>query len=150
MNVLVAVDDSADSEACLREVATRPWPNDTQVRVLSVTHTLAAAPLPAGGLLPMENEFTEAARRVAEHGMEVLRAGGLNARLRVRHGGVGSEIVEEAREWPADLVVVGTHDRSALQRTLRGSVADYVVHHAPCSVEVVRARQRTSVSNPGR
>lgn len=145
MNLLVAIEDSPDSEACLREVATRPWPNDTQVRVLSVTQTFTAAPLPAGGLPPMENELTESARRVAEHGMELLRAHGLNARLRVRHGGVGAEIVEEAKDWPADLVVVGTHDRGALQRAMRGSIADYVMHHAPCSVEVVRATPATRV-----
>lgn len=144
MNLLVAIEDSPHSEACLREIAERPWPNDTHVRVLSVTKSFTAAPLPAGGLPPIDNELTEASRRVAEHGMEVLRAHGLDARLRVRHGGVGAEIVEEAREWPADLIVVGTHDRSALQRAVHGSVADYVMHHAPCSVEVVRARHAES------
>lgn len=144
MNLLVAIEESPDSEACLHEVAIRPWPDDTQVRVLSVTHNFTAAPMPAAGLPPLENELTEVARRVAGHGMELLRAHGLNARLRVRHGGVGAEIVAEAREWPADLVVVGTHDRGALQRAVRGSVADYVMHHAPCSVEVVRDRPRYS------
>ncbi len=97
--------------------------------------------MPAAGLPPTENELTEIARRVAEHGMELLRAHGLNARLRIRHGGVGSEIIEEAREWPADLIILGTHGRGAIQRAIHGSVSDYVMHHALCSVEVVRARQ---------
>ena len=141
MNLLVAIADSPDSEVCLGEVATRQWPNDTQVRVLSVTNTFATAPMPATGLPPTENELTEIARRVAEHGMELLRAHGLNARLRIRHGGAGSEIIAEAREWPADLIVLGTHGRGAIQRAIHGSVSDYVMHHAPCSVEVARARQ---------
>jgi nucleotide-binding universal stress UspA family protein len=155
MNLLIAIDDSADSEACLREVVTRPWPDDTQVHVLSVTNVLPAAPLPGAGLPPVVSggelvsadatvdvatDLAEAARRIAARGMELLQAHGLKARLRVRRGGAGSEIVAEAREWPADLVVVGTRGHGAIKRALLGSVADYVMHHAPCSVEVVRRR----------
>jgi nucleotide-binding universal stress UspA family protein len=47
-------------------------------------------------------------------------------------------IVEEARDWKADLIIVGSHGYGFLARTLIGSVSDAVVHHAPCSVLVVR------------
>ena len=49
-------------------------------------------------------------------------------------------IVDEAKDWPADLIVVGSHGYSGVKRWLLGSVAQSVVSHAPCSVEVVRKR----------
>jgi nucleotide-binding universal stress UspA family protein len=47
-------------------------------------------------------------------------------------------IVDCAREWGADLIILGSHGRRGLDRLLLGSVAESVVRHAPCSVEVVR------------
>jgi nucleotide-binding universal stress UspA family protein len=53
-------------------------------------------------------------------------------------GKPASEIVQAARTWPADLIVIGSHGRSRVQRALLGSVADEVLRHAPCPVLVVR------------
>jgi nucleotide-binding universal stress UspA family protein len=53
-------------------------------------------------------------------------------------GSPASEIIEKAEEWGADLVVVGSHGRSALCRLVLGSVAQRVVSEASCSVRVVR------------
>ncbi len=56
-------------------------------------------------------------------------------------GAPGAEIVKAAREWPADLIVIGSHGRSGMQRALLGSVAEAVMRHAPCPVLVVRAKE---------
>jgi nucleotide-binding universal stress UspA family protein len=56
----------------------------------------------------------------------------------VLRGAADRQIVEKAREWKADVIVVGSHGRGFWGRML-GSVSDGVVHHAPCSVMVVRA-----------
>ena len=50
-----------------------------------------------------------------------------------------SVIIDEAEKWGAELIVVGSHGYNFLERTLLGSVSGAVVHHAPCSVLVVRA-----------
>ena len=47
-------------------------------------------------------------------------------------------IVEKAQEWGADLIVTGSHGYGFWSRTLMGSVSSSIVHHAPCSVLVVR------------
>jgi len=47
-------------------------------------------------------------------------------------------IVEAAAEVDADLIIVGSRGMNAVQRWLLGSVSSKVVHHAPCSVLVVR------------
>jgi nucleotide-binding universal stress UspA family protein len=49
-----------------------------------------------------------------------------------------NEIVKTANEWPADLVVIGSHGRQGVERVLLGSVAEAVGRHARCSVLVVR------------
>lgn len=48
------------------------------------------------------------------------------------------EIVRISEEYEADLVIVGTHGRTGLERALVGSVAETVVRHATCPVLVVR------------
>lgn len=55
----------------------------------------------------------------------------------VRTGDPAHEIVAVAREWEADLVVMGTHGRRGLQRMFLGSVAETVVRHAPCAALVI-------------
>jgi nucleotide-binding universal stress UspA family protein len=48
-------------------------------------------------------------------------------------------IVQAAREWPANLIVMGSHGRRGVDRFLIGSVAENVMRHAPCSVLIARA-----------
>ena len=55
-------------------------------------------------------------------------------------GKPASEIVRTAEEWPADMIVIGSHGRHGIQRALLGSVAEEVMRHAPCPVLVVRAK----------
>jgi nucleotide-binding universal stress UspA family protein len=55
-------------------------------------------------------------------------------------GAAITEIVNAAKDWPADLIVIGSHGRGGLTRALLGSVAEGVMRHAPCPVLVVRAK----------
>ncbi len=57
-----------------------------------------------------------------------------------RVGKPADEIVHSARQWPADLIVIGSHGRGGLGRVLLGSVAEGVMRHAPCPILVVRAQ----------
>jgi nucleotide-binding universal stress UspA family protein len=56
----------------------------------------------------------------------------------VLEGSPGRAIVEAAEEWKADLIVVGSHGYGFWERAFLGSVSNAVVHHAPCSVLVLR------------
>ena len=55
-------------------------------------------------------------------------------------------IVDIAKEWDADLIIVGSHGRGFWGRLALGSVSDYVVHHAPCSVMVVRKKRSVATN----
>jgi nucleotide-binding universal stress UspA family protein len=59
------------------------------------------------------------------------------ARL-LREGDPASEIVEAADRWRADVIVIGTHTRGALERLLLGSTAEAVLRQAHCAVLTVR------------
>ena len=56
-------------------------------------------------------------------------------------GKPSAEIVKAAAEWPADLIVIGSHGRRGIERALLGSVAEAVLRHAPCPVLVVRGKE---------
>jgi nucleotide-binding universal stress UspA family protein len=62
----------------------------------------------------------------------------------------GLTITTHAREWPADVVVVGRDSRGRLERALLGSVHERVVRSAPCAVLVVPAAPRAPVPKPNR
>lgn len=58
----------------------------------------------------------------------------------VQIGSPVTEIVNAAKDWPADLIVIGSHGRGGMARVLLGSVAEGVMRHARCPVLVVRAK----------
>lgn len=69
------------------------------------------------------------------------RAQGITVRTIVRTGSAHEEIVNLATDEPAELIIMGTHGRSVLNRALLGSVADRVVRFAPCPVLTVRKHE---------
>ena len=63
---------------------------------------------------------------------------GINTEFRQIPGSPGRTICHLAWSWQADLIVVGNRGRSGLGELLLGSVSNYVLHHAPCSVLTVK------------
>lgn len=151
MNLLLAIDESYYSELALREVASRPWPEPTTIKVLSVAYFLGSpvAGVPTGSfaepnataaMFEARTQLLESTNQLVQRAAEQLARDGVRVETLVREGDPGTEIVQEAESWPADLIVVGSHGHQGLKRLLLGSVAHYVTNHATCSVEVVRAR----------
>ncbi len=56
----------------------------------------------------------------------------------VLKGAVDDALIEAAKAWEADIIVIGSHGRKFWERHIIGSICDKLVHHAPCSVFVVR------------
>jgi nucleotide-binding universal stress UspA family protein len=151
MKILLAIDDSQYSADAVETVAAQPWPPGTAVRVLSAVENIVvpAAELwydARGDFESARQELTKRAEQLTARVAERLTAKGLAVDTAVRQGDPRSAIVDEAKEWSADLIVVGSHGRTGIERWLLGSVAQSVVSHAPCSVEVVR-RKPTEVED---
>jgi len=88
----------------------------------------------------MARQVQEAERFTKAAG-ERIAAPALRIETAVREGDPRTVIVDAADEWQADLIVVGSHGRTGLQRLMLGSVSQSVVAHAHCSGEVVRRRR---------
>ena len=63
---------------------------------------------------------------------------GISAEAIHRLGDPGPEICEVARQWRVNLIVMGRRGRQGLTEMVLGSVSNYVIHHAPCSVLIVQ------------
>jgi len=57
---------------------------------------------------------------------------------KILHGHIGETLVKYARDSEVDLIVMGSHGRSAVANILLGSVSNYVVKHAKCPVLIIR------------
>jgi nucleotide-binding universal stress UspA family protein len=89
-----------------------------------------------------------------ERGLELLRslcdratAAGLQAEFTQTFGSTGRTICELARNWEAEVIVLGRRSHSGLEELFLGSVSNYVVHHAPCSVFIVQRPSATQEKN---
>ena len=145
MKILLAIDGSPPSEVAIEEVAQRPWPTPSTVRILSVIQPYvppATEIVLAGATLQeiRERQATEADQLVKQAGERITAPGRLSVDTAIAEGDPRTAIVDPADEWQADLIVVGSHGRTGLTRLMLGSVAQSVVAHAHCSVEVVRHR----------
>jgi nucleotide-binding universal stress UspA family protein len=90
---------------------------------------------------PEWTERIDAAQRLAQTGSDRLQKlfPQWGIQLEPSAGNPADAILEKARTWPADLIVVGTHGRSTLGRVLLGSVSLRLIREAPCSVRVARS-----------
>jgi nucleotide-binding universal stress UspA family protein len=154
MKILLAVDGSTFSDAAVEEIASRPWPEGTEVDVLSVSEQPVypmgeAAALPSSYYEEMEKIAQEQARAAVDKGVERLRSGARSLRVTdsVVAGHPVQEIVDRAERWGADLIVVGSHGYRGFRRLLLGSVSQAVASHAKCSVEIVRSKPTAAGSH---
>jgi nucleotide-binding universal stress UspA family protein len=128
--VLLATDGSKTSMAAAEALAARPWPEGSEFRIVTVEEPWVMGP-------------TDALRNI-NSAEQVLAAAGLKATASVLSGNPKEVILEETKDWNADLVVVGSHGRRGFKRFLLGSVSEAVAMNAHCSVVVVRGSAQAS------
>ena len=143
MKILMGIDDSKFSGDVLQAVITQFRPEHIEVRVLHVLQsTVPAPPQMAPGYAPELDDQKKPARELVERIANELRSAGFKVDTAVEVGDIRERIIDSAAEWSADLIVVGSHGRSGIERFLLGSVAEFVARHATCSVEIVRTSVR--------
>jgi nucleotide-binding universal stress UspA family protein len=151
--VLLAVDGSEGSRHAAEAMAARPWhtgSEGTEFRVLSVVELgmsalQAAFEIPALDSAHLQNQRAaamERAEKAVDEARAILDAAGLRTSpaISVLVASPKEIILQEAAEWPADLVVLGSHGSGGFTRFLLGSTSEAVATHATCSVEVVRGK----------
>ena len=152
MKILLAVDGSPYSDAAVESTADRPWPQGSEVRIITVLepiHPYMADPwvLPGGYWEEVEKTAEQEAEKVIEAAARRLAdQQGLAVSSDIIKGSPKAVIVDEAERWGAELIVMGSHGYTGLKRMFLGSVSHAVVSHARCSVEIVRDVRRAAAA----
>ncbi len=149
MKILLATDGGKHSQAAITAIPMLNLANITEIRIISVVDMSVPLAIDIyAGYLPSTAEIEAAARESAENILKDASqkiAQMFENRPEVKivteilTGSPESAIVETAEQMHADLIIVGSHSYSRWERLLLGSVSDSVVHHAPCSVLVVKS-----------
>ncbi len=149
MKILLATDGTKYGESAVKMLQRLNLGEGDEVKIISVVDL--AIPLAIdiyGGYLPDTTELEKAARenaaKVVNETASALRTF-FGEKVAIAgdtlFGSPDSRIVETAEEMGADLIVLGSHGYKRWERLLLGSVSNSVVHHAPCSVMIVRSAQ---------
>lgn len=146
MRILITTDGSDFSRAAIEKCCQMiVKPESTAIRIVSVyelTLPLDVFPSPTDFSERLENSAREQAEAFAEQSAALVREyfpdSEIDLTTQVSTGTPEQILIETAKDWNADLVVVGSHGRGFWGRMLLGSTTDALVHHAPCSVLVVR------------
>ncbi len=139
-SVLVAYDGTQPSRAALDtavEIAASSGGTLTLVCVIPVIAAAYGIEMPPGTSVA---ETIEAARTMlANEKLALAKRGVVHVETALLEGNPVDRIVEYAEKHPADLLVVGSRRLSEAGRFFLGSVSDGILHHARCSVLVVKS-----------
>jgi nucleotide-binding universal stress UspA family protein len=139
MRILVAYDTSLAAQAAIDMLAGWPLPPDLQLHLLTVLTLITYYRMDI--LQQLSTEWQEEKRAVEadlEHAANRLRRLTPNVTTALLEGTDPSQIIiDAAADFNASLVMLGHTGKRGIERIVLGSVADRVVHHAPCSVLLV-------------
>jgi nucleotide-binding universal stress UspA family protein len=149
MKILIATDGSDFSrvaiEKCCKMLAVS---ENTRIKIVSIYEQMAPmAAEPFAISAQYYQEMMDLARKqcetfAADSVGQIKKSFpdlNLNIETEVKLGTPARIIVDEAKDWNADLIIVGSHGRGFWGRLTLGSVSDAIIHHAPCSVFIARS-----------
>lgn len=148
MKILIATDGSNFSRKAVEKCCEMlNLSENPEIKIISVYEQMAPmATEPFAISAQYYQEMMDLARKQcetyaadsAEHLKKRLNGTNVSIETQVYLGAPARIVVDEAKEWGADLIVAGSHGRGFWGRLTIGSVSDAIVHHAPCSVLIAR------------
>ncbi|MFA6208958.1 MAG: universal stress protein [Candidatus Obscuribacterales bacterium] len=147
MKVLIAIDDSNCSSNAVDSAAGQTWQDDTEFRLISVMAPIYNEYLLAGLCAPsleeMQTEYKNQLQQLIDQKIIQLKKSHPQNLINgsVISGEIAESILNYARDWDSDLIILGSHGRTGLDKFWLGSVAEKVLNRSHCSVEVVKLKQ---------
>jgi nucleotide-binding universal stress UspA family protein len=143
--ILVPVDGSETAKRGLEEAIRLSKALGSALRLVHVVDDSALAMNPEAGIAaaPLVEDFAENGREILEEARVQASKQGAQVEVALHEnftGRVANVIVEEAKTWRADLIVMGTHGRRGIRHAVLGSDAEAVVRASVCPVLLVRER----------
>jgi nucleotide-binding universal stress UspA family protein len=147
--ILVAVDGSPTSLRGLDEAIKVAKAMRARLMIVHVVNELviSAEYVPSVYYEPILLSLRDSGAKVLEQAVSVAQRAGMTCEQQLVEtlgGRAADEIVKQARQWPADLIVLGTHGRRGIKRLAMGSDAELVLRQAPVPVLLVRDRPEGS------
>lgn len=143
-SIVVATDGSRYSSAAASEAIGIAKKNSSSLTVISVVPAELATPTDVDFVVSQREHLAEKEMHSAEQNAkavkEAAQKAGVNVQAFVMTGKPADAIIETARDKNADLIVVGSHGRTGLEKLLMGSVAERVIVLANCAVLVVKGK----------
>ena len=150
--ILVAIDHSENNKSVFESAVSLAKATDANLMLLHVlSENESGYPLlPTYSYYPMvdDRDLEIYRQKLAEHqklGLDLLQkltekatAAEVATEYSQLNGNPGRTICELADTWKADLVVVGSRGLKGIKEMFLGSVSNYVTHHTPCSILIVR------------
>lgn len=149
MKILLAVDDTTISEVAITRLIDQIKAPQTEVRLLHVLNSYPErlAKRIGGNDSP---DFTAARMKQRASAEELLkcatkrlRSAGFSVSSSIKEGDVRAVILEEAKAWRADLLVLGSRQQKGIRHFFSASISEDVARDALCSVEIVRLQPWT-------
>lgn len=149
MKILLAIDGSQCSEAAVEQLLRQYKPEGMEILVLHVVESVKLMPVTYGfGTGPVfvqdyaaiSQQWRNEGEALVANTAKRLQSAGFKTSTRVEEGDARERILDCAGNWRPDIVLVGSHGWRGLDRLLLGSVSEAIARHAPCSVEIVRAK----------
>lgn len=146
MKVLIAVEDNVYGHAIAEFVTSHTWPLETQFRVIHAIRTQELAAYMTGDAICCKAARALIQRR-EEYSRALVQSVATDIRSRLPQAEIHEEVIygnpkdvilDEADAWKADIIVLGSHGRTGLDRFLLGSVSISVLSHANQSVMIVK------------
>ncbi|MHB1590593.1 MAG: universal stress protein [Sulfuricella sp.] len=143
--ILVPVDGSDVSRNALAHAAKLAGESHAELRVIYVVDEAQAGEVGEVSdhdalTLAMLQRGEQILKQAREDAMKSGAEPGSTELIHLKSGWVASAILEDARGWGADLIVIGSHGRRGFSRLLLGSVAEGVMHSAETPVLLVRGK----------
>jgi nucleotide-binding universal stress UspA family protein len=143
-DLVVATDGSKYSAAAASEAIGIAKRNNSKLTVISVVPAELATPTDIEIAMSDRELIAEKEMHVAEANAKTVKEAaqkeGVNVQAFVMTGKPADAIIETAKEKHADLIVLGSHGRTGLEKLLMGSVAERVIVLSPCAVLVVKGK----------
>jgi nucleotide-binding universal stress UspA family protein len=140
-NILLPIEHPLDAEWVIEWLAQKPFQNTPHLSLLHVIPFVHPV-LPIGALLPdaWKKELQTGSAHFTQEVINTLTTLGYQADRFVEPGAPSSIIQEHIARLQPQLVLMGTYNRPTLNRLAHGSVSHAIVHHAPCSVLLLKGR----------
>jgi len=143
-NILVALDGSEVSQRALIEAVDQARIWNAKLQIIYTTTTIVLDSLSMDptyrmtNTLEMERILEREGETVLESAKKICAEKGITVLTHMKYGDAGNEIIVLAEQEKCDLIVIGSHGKSDLDRLLIGSVSSFVVTHNKVTTMVVR------------